>query len=352
MHTGASSHLADNIGILTSVSNSCTYPSVYVGNGASIPVTHTGHRLLYNSDKPLQLNHILVTPHIIKNLIFICKFTRGNDVSIEFDAYGFSVKDYQTRRLILRCDSTGDLYSVTQQSSTHSPFALLSFSCTTWHRRLGHPDEDVLRRLESSNFISCNKSNSSTLCHACQFGKQIKLPFYNSETNVAYIFDIVHSDLWTSLIPSESDIKYYTIFLDHFSHFVWVYPLHKKSDLYDHFINFRAYVNKKFSVDIKALQCDHGGEYDNARFHDLFHKIDIQFYFLCPHTSQQNGKSERMLRTINNLIRTLLFQASIPPSYWVEALNMAAYILNILPFQFERSKASRSHCGGVLAEHS
>ncbi|GJX54533.1 ribonuclease H-like domain-containing protein [Tanacetum coccineum] len=44
-----------------------------------------------------------------------------------------------------------------------------------------------------------------------------------------------------------------------------------------------------------------------------------------------NGKFGRMLRTINNLIRTLLFQAHIPPSYWVEALNMAAHLLNRLP---------------------
>ncbi|GJT49205.1 ribonuclease H-like domain-containing protein [Tanacetum coccineum] len=57
----------------------------------------------------------------------------------------------------------------------------------------------------------------------------------------------------------------------------------------------------------------------------------MQFQFSCPRTSQQNGKSERMLHTINNLIRTLLFQAHIPPSYWVEALNMAAHLLNILP---------------------
>lgn len=81
----------------------------------------------------------------------------------------------------------------------------------------------------------------------------------------------------------------------------------------------------------KGFTGDHGGEYDNTRFHDLFRQTDIQFLFSCPHTSQQNGKSERKLRTINNLIRTLLFLASIPPSYWVEALNMAAYILNILP---------------------
>ena len=107
--------------------------------------------------------------------------------------------------------------------------------------------------------------------------------------------------------------------------------MHKKSDLFNAFASFRAFVNKQFNADIKALQCDHGGEYDNTRFHDLFRQNGIQFRFSCPRTSQQNGKSERMLRTINNLIRTLLFQAKIPPSYWVEALNMAAHLLNILP---------------------
>ncbi|GKA28374.1 ribonuclease H-like domain-containing protein [Tanacetum coccineum] len=331
MDTGASSHLTDNTGILTSFSNSSIYPSVFVGNGNSIPVTHTGHSFLHTSHKPLHLNHILVTPHIIKNLISVRKFTRDNDVSVEFDAYGFSVKDYQTQKILLRCDSTGDLYPVTQQPPLQTLVVLLSFSSTTWHRRLGHPGDDVLRRLESSNSISCHKSKLSTLCHACQLGKHVKLPFYSSESSVKSVFEIIHSDIWTSPVPSESGIKYYAIFLDHFSHFVWVYPLHKKSDLFDNFVVFRAYVNKQFNVDIKALQCDHGGEYDNTRFHDLFRQNGIQFRFSCPRTSQQNGKSERMLRAINNLIRTLLFQAHIPPSYWVEALNMAAHLLNILP---------------------
>ncbi|GJT08977.1 ribonuclease H-like domain-containing protein [Tanacetum coccineum] len=130
-------------------------------------------------------------------------------------------------------------------------------------------------------------------------GKHVKLSFYSSESFAKFIFEIIHSDIWTSPIPSESKIKYYAIFLDHFSHF--------------------------------ALQCDHGGEYDNTRFHELFRQNGIQFLFSCPRTSQQNGKSKRMLRTFNNLIRTLLFQARMPPSYWVEALNMVAHLLNILP---------------------
>ncbi|GJR77551.1 ribonuclease H-like domain-containing protein [Tanacetum coccineum] len=216
MDTRASSHLADNTCILTSFSNSSIYPSVFVSNGHSIPATNTGTSLLHTPSKSLHLNHILVTPHIIKNLIYVRKFTRDNDVSVKFDAYGFSVKDYQTGRLLLCCDSTGDLYPVTSQPPIHPPFALLSFSSTTWHRRLGHPGEDVLRRLESSRLISCNKSKLFALCHACQLGKHVDLPFYSYESTVASIFEIIHSDLWTSSIPSESGINYYAIFLDHF----------------------------------------------------------------------------------------------------------------------------------------
>ncbi|GJV82464.1 germacrene D synthase [Tanacetum coccineum] len=203
MDTGASSHLAVNTGILTSFSNSSMYPSVFVGNGHSIPVIHTGHSFLHTSSKPLHLNHILFTPHIIKNLISVRQFTHDNDISVEFDAYGFSVKDYQTGRLPLRCDSTGDLYPVTQQPSSQTPVVLLSFSSTTWHKRLGHPGDDVLRRLESKNLISCRKSKLSALCHACQLGKHAKLPFYNSKSSVDFVFEIIHSDIWTSPIPSE-----------------------------------------------------------------------------------------------------------------------------------------------------
>jgi hypothetical protein len=51
----------------------------------------------------------------------------------------------------------------------------------------------------------------------------------------------------------------------------------------------------------------------------------------CPYTSQQNGKAECILRTLNNITRSLLFQASLPSSYWVEALHTATYLLNRRP---------------------
>ncbi|GJZ96554.1 ribonuclease H-like domain-containing protein [Tanacetum coccineum] len=114
--TGASSYLNSNATNLSTLFNSCMYPSVLVGDGKSIPVTNTGHSTLPTPYRPLHLNNVLITPNIVKNLISVRQFVRDNKCTIEFDEFGFSVKDYWTRQILLRCDSMGDLYPVTSLS--------------------------------------------------------------------------------------------------------------------------------------------------------------------------------------------------------------------------------------------
>ncbi|GJQ89175.1 hybrid signal transduction histidine kinase M [Tanacetum coccineum] len=53
--------------------------------------------------------------------------------------------------LLLRCDSTGDLYPF-HSSTITTPIALLSSNQSTWHQRLGHPGDDVL---QSGNLSIC-----------------------------------------------------------------------------------------------------------------------------------------------------------------------------------------------------
>nr|GEV79238.1 feruloyl CoA ortho-hydroxylase 1-like [Tanacetum cinerariifolium] len=74
-------------------------------------------------------------------------------------------KDFITRWVLLRCDSMGDLYPVTKPSTITHAFLISQY---TWHQRLGHPGSEVLRRLVSSDSISCNKEKLPVLCHACQ----------------------------------------------------------------------------------------------------------------------------------------------------------------------------------------
>jgi hypothetical protein len=51
----------------------------------------------------------------------------------------------------------------------------------------------------------------------------------------------------------------------------------------------------------------------------------------CPYTSPQNVKAEHIIHSVNNVICTLLIQASLPRRYWAEGLHTTIYLLNCLP---------------------
>ncbi|GJS93127.1 hypothetical protein Tco_0800095 [Tanacetum coccineum] len=138
---------------LSNVFNLCIYPSVSVGDDYSILVTNSGHSVFHTLHRPLHLNNVLFTPNIVKNLIYVRQFVRDMYCTVEFDAFGFSVKDFLTRQVLLRCDSTRNLYPVTKPSAI--PHAFLT-SQYIWHQRLGHSGSEVLRRILFSNSISCN----------------------------------------------------------------------------------------------------------------------------------------------------------------------------------------------------
>nr|GEW24770.1 NBS-containing resistance-like protein [Tanacetum cinerariifolium] len=146
MDTGATSHLSSHTGNLQTSSLNRNFHSIIVGNRSSIPVTYSGHVQIPNPYRPLHLRNVLVTPNIIKNFVSVRKFTTDNKCSIDFDPYGFTVRDYHTRQTLLGCDSTGDLYPLHVVASA---FALLANNHSFWHQRLGHPGDDVIHTLSS-----------------------------------------------------------------------------------------------------------------------------------------------------------------------------------------------------------
>jgi hypothetical protein len=106
LDTGASSHMASNAGNFSNPQPLYGSPPITVGNGATIPVTHTARSTIPTTQSPLLLNNVLVSPSLVKNLISVRSLTRDNNVSVEFDPLGFSVKDLHTRMEILRCNAT------------------------------------------------------------------------------------------------------------------------------------------------------------------------------------------------------------------------------------------------------
>ena len=150
--SGAGAHMTAQSGILSSPrSPSLSGPSsIIVGNGALMPVTSTGSYSFSTPHRSLVLNNVLVSPNIIKNLISVRRFTTDNNCSIEFDPFGLSVKDLQTRSVIARCNSTGDLYPFFSPTSSSTPVLAAVPTSTLWHRRLGHVGAEALSKLIST----------------------------------------------------------------------------------------------------------------------------------------------------------------------------------------------------------
>lgn len=170
MDTGASSHMTAHPCNLHTVFNTSTTSHILVSNDSHIPVHGSG---IANLTPNLSLTNVLLAPHIVKNLVSVRKFTCDNNVSVEFDPFGFSVKDLQTGGLVMRCNSYGDLYPVTKPVNLKSStsISLVVLSPQLWHHRLGHPGDHIFRMLRNNKSITCNKKTISHLCSSCEVAK-------------------------------------------------------------------------------------------------------------------------------------------------------------------------------------
>ncbi|CAH9077265.1 unnamed protein product [Cuscuta europaea] len=228
--------------------------------------------------------------------------------------------------------------------ATYQPPASLALKTTlvsgpVWHNRLGHCGDHILLSLTKNKFIS-STSTFSHDCVSCKLGKSHRIPFQDVIHNFIASLQLIHSYVWQSPILSNLEFKYYVSFIDDFSRFTWVYPMHKKSEVFTHFCNFQNLVENLFDCKIKCFQSDGGGEFVNSSFQNHFLKCGILFRKSCPDTPAQNGVAERKHRHLLELARTLLQEAKLPPTFWVDALYTATYIINRLPTSILRGLSS------------
>ena len=157
-------------------------------------------------------------------------------VSVEFDPFGFSVKDFQMGMVLMRCESQDKLYPITNTSTNKNKFPseFAALSTSIWHDCLGHPGASILDSLWKNKMIDCiaTSNSNSIFCHSCPLGKHIKMPIINS---TLMPFDILHSDVWTSPVLSTSGHKYYVLFLDNHSKILWTFPISHKFQVFSTF---------------------------------------------------------------------------------------------------------------------
>jgi hypothetical protein len=85
--------MANHPGIVSNLTPYTNSSRVVVGAGSSLPITHVGDSSFPTASFPIHLRNVAITPDLIKNLISVRSLTRHNPITVEFDAFGFSIKD-------------------------------------------------------------------------------------------------------------------------------------------------------------------------------------------------------------------------------------------------------------------
>ena len=81
-------------------------------------------------------------------------------------------------------------------------------------------------------------------------------------------------------------------------------------------------------MSVKSLKIDNGGEYHSQEFKEFCVEKGIRMIRTIPGSPEQNGIAERMNRTLNERARSMRLRAGLPKTFWAEAINTAAYLIN------------------------
>ncbi|RVW94165.1 Retrovirus-related Pol polyprotein from transposon RE1 [Vitis vinifera] len=333
LDSGASHHVTTDLHNLALHSPFDGTDEIMIGDGSGLPISHTGSTSLTTPSHSFTLSNVLCVPTMKRNLISISQFCKSNNTSIEFLPSSFHVKDLHTGAILLQGRTKDGVYEwplSTTQSRPLIAFSSVKTTLSEWHHRLGHPSLSIFKNIMSSFHLDVSRpSNFNFNCNSCQCNKSHKLPFSTSTLSTSSPLEVIFTDIWTSPVYSTDNFKYYVIFVDHFTKYIWLYPLKRKSDTHDVFVRFKALVEKFFNRPIITLYSDNGGEYQAL---SSFLTINgVSHLTSPPHTPEHNGYSERCHRHIVETGLSLLTHASMPLSYWPFAFSTVVYLINRLP---------------------
>jgi transposase InsO family protein len=341
LDSGASRHITGDKTILHNIKPLDVPCTICYANGEEHIAEYKGDVVLERSisrDIKVVLKDVLYAPGNTLNLLSVSSAT-ANGVTVKFEEH----KAYLWSRdqLIAGATKRNGLYlyltpAIRPARKTEDALAS-STDASIWHRRYAHLGYDNLHKLAKEGLVKgMNLPNltgvSEEPCDVCQRAKQTRLPFQAAEPKTTERLQLIHMDLCGPL-PEESlgGHIYIATFLDDWSGYSSIELLKRKSDvikvIQDKFARFETSTGLK----IKAARTDNGGEFVNRELDSYFKTKGIDHQTTVPYTPQQNGKAERLNRTLLERIRAMLTESELEFSFWGEAAMTANYIRNLSP---------------------
>jgi hypothetical protein len=164
----------------------------------------------------LSVPEVFYMPELSVNLLSVGQLCELR-YKLFFGFSGVLVQDPRTSQAIGMGRRIGCMFEL---SSLHLPTTSVSAAVsssppplTLWHSRFCHAFASHVQLLASNGLLGL-VSNNSFDCISYQLGKQLALPFNNSDSHATASFDLIHFDVWgPSHIVSMSGSRYFVILL-------------------------------------------------------------------------------------------------------------------------------------------
>ena len=272
-----------------------------------------------------------------------CPNSVTNIISVDtLEADGF-ILDWQTRPSPVRVLEKGKLVAQFHRVNQgfYSKFRLQSSTSLVnsvgktpspelWHKRMAHINHRYVKN--SANY---DGPSPHEICETCVKAKQTCTPGKENSPPAAKPFDRIFVDLDGGLdaLPegisiSRTKARHFILFTDDATRYRWVYPLEKKPDTTQLLLDFLALIKTQFQATPKAIRSDGGREFNNDNVAKALRERSTLWEPTAAKAPEQNGVSERSMRTLMQTTRAMLLDSGVPRRYWPYALETAVYIWN------------------------
>ncbi|GIL54486.1 hypothetical protein Vafri_10006 [Volvox africanus] len=211
----------------------------------------------------------------------------------------------------------------------------------TWHSRMGHLSYGNLARMVDENLVSGidvsatefrRVAASAGVCEPCVMAKHPHKPFPESLSHANRRLGLLHMDLCGPMTVDSADgHKYIATFLDDYSEASHVVFLKRKSDAPQAVRETIVLLEKHCGEKVQDVRTDRGREYLNSELSSFFAENGIRHQTSAPYTPQQNGRAERLNRTLLEKARSMLYESKLPTSMWMYAVSAANYVRSRSP---------------------
>jgi transposase InsO family protein len=313
--------------------------TVTYGNGEKLAAVARGDIIFKETNVVLQ--DVLYVPGNRINLLSVSKVVT-NGANVVFTPDACVIK--KEKKTVMKGIQQGGLYKfrapaiLNKETSEFAGTAKGTISAEIWHKRYGHLGYDGLKRLVKEDMVKGinlapeDIKKTPDICKACAQAKHSRSPFGRAEDKTTGVLDLVHMDICGPL-PEETPggKKYFITFLDDYSRYSDVVLLELKSDAKFVVKNALEYLERQSGKRVKGIRTDNGGEFISDHLKDYLKEKGINHQKTVAYTPEQNGRAERLNRTLMEKTRAMMLDSNLPQRFWGEALTTANYLRNVSP---------------------